>query len=280
MIIRVPATSANLGPGFDCMGIAFALYNTFIIEPAAEFSQEDLIIKSMRALWREAGVREVPVCVRQSAHVPRARGLGSSATCIVAGLMAANRLAGDPLNRDDLVALAARLEGHPDNVLPAMLGGMVVGAMEGGHVTALPLPVPDGLLFRAFIPGKELPTQVARALVPDSFSRQACVFTLSRAALLAGAMATGNIDLLGEATRDVLHQPYRTGHIPGWQQVARLAKDHGALAVTLSGAGPTMLGWWKAKMPEDGMWRQALIGIPGQWRSLALEVDHTGACFL
>ncbi len=289
MRIRVPATSANLGPGFDSMGMALALYNTLTVEesdvlriPALPGSrmEEHLVYRSMCALWELAGTAPKTIALTQDDRIPMTRGLGSSAACIAGGLLAANAMAGYPLDRAALLDLAAALEGHPDNVLPALLGGITVGVMEAGHVHALRMDPPKGLRCVAMIPAGELSTAESRGVLPPQVSRKDAVYNLSRAALLAGCLATGDLSQLAVATGDAMHQPYRTALIPGWREVEDCARQAGAAAVTISGAGPTMMTWWTGPVPGAVVWSRRLEGIAGDWQALPLDFDTIGAVIL
>lgn len=251
--VRVPATSANLGAGFDSCGLAVNLYNT------ASFAESDtlsitaadgsfvpqgpgnLIYRTVKEVYDQCG-RVLPgLALVQTNAIPMARGLGSSSACIVAGLLGANALLGSPLSQSDMLTLATRLEGHPDNVAPALLGGFVVSAFDEGQVYSLKKEILPTLAFAAFIPDFKLLTERARAALPASVAHKDAVYNLSRAALLAAAFCEGRYDLLGVATKDVLHQQYRLPLIAGGDAVFALARGLGAKAVFISGAGPTIL---------------------------------------
>lgn len=289
MQIRIPATSANLGPGFDSMGMALTLYNTVTVEESEVLSvpsvggrapEDHMIYRSMLTLWERAGVPARKVTMTQDDQIPMTRGLGSSAACIAGGLLAANAMAGEPLSRSELLDLAALLEGHPDNVLPALLGGITVGVMEEGHVHALRFEPPKGLRCLAFIPSGELSTEKSRGVLPQTVPLRSAVYNLSRAALLAGCLATGNLEELNWATQDCLHQPHRAPLIPGWTELEPAVREMGAKAVFISGAGPTMMTWWTGEVPDASCWDGILPGIPGAWRALPLDFDTAGAVIL
>ena len=253
--VRVPATTANLGPGFDCLGMALDLWNqvrlelgqgtwvTITGEGAQELSQQrdNLVCRAAEALFCRAG--QEPPELRISCHntVPLARGLGSSATAIVGGMVAANALLEEPLPQEQVLALAAELEGHPDNVTPALLGGCQVVTQGDQGLVSASVPLPRGLYAVLFIPDQPMPTQEARSVLPPQVSRQDAVFNVGRTALLVVALATGKLEHLRTATEDRLHQPARQQLFPAMRLIFRAALDAGALGAFLSGGGSTVL---------------------------------------
>ena len=286
MKIWTPATSANLGPGFDAMGMALSMGNQVEIE-ASERSrmqgqpayitriEDHLIYKAMVRAWEEMGRKPRPVSLTQQDAIPGSRGLGSSAACIAAGVAAANALEGRPLSRRDCVELSAAMEGHPDNVLPAWEGGVCVGVMEGKRVDWVRLDPPQGLYAAALIPNHPLPTAKARAVLPPSVPRADGVFNAGRAALLAAALASGKLELLGRACQDRLHQGYRAALIPDYDEVIRRVEAMGAAAAFLSGAGPTIMSLWLSPPPPEAALEAALAGLAWQWKAKTLSiVDH------
>lgn len=254
--VRVPATTANMGPGFDCLGMALSLYNEIemslspqdcLIQVEGEGAgdiprdQRNIVWCAARRVFQEVG-QEVPgLSIKLINGIPTSRGLGSSAAAIVGGLLAANELTGQKLDQERLLALATEMEGHPDNVAPALLGGIVISVAQGGAVHYLRIQPPQDLTTVVAIPDFHLSTSAARKVLPQSVPLKDAVFNLSRAALLVGALCEGRFDLLTVASQDVLHQPYRAKLIPGMEQVIQAAGEAGALSVTLSGAGPTVI---------------------------------------
>lgn len=266
--VKVPATTANLGPGFDALGMALDLWNTFEIEweddnppngPAPgtlrvggvtvqgeglevlPADENNLVFKAMKAGFAGEELPRGRVNLRITNRVPLASGLGSSATAIVAGLLAGNALRKEKLSQDQLIETATRIEGHPDNVAPALLGGLVVSVVEeGGPVRSLSVPVPDELWICVAVPDFYLDTRYSRAKLPERVTRQDAVFNLSRSALWVAAMARGDLSALRVATQDVLHQPYRSALIPGLDDVFAAALGAGAVGVALSGSGPSV----------------------------------------
>jgi homoserine kinase len=291
--VRVPATSANLGPGFDALGLALALHNEVIGEEADEVA---VAVEGEGAARLDAGAKNVVArgvalgfevagrpfrgarlrCVNR---IPLSRGLGSSAAAWVGGLLAANALLGEPIDRDGLLAAATRAEGHPDNVAAALLGGLTVSCADGPRVTAVSLPLPAGIDWVVLVPETQSSTHEARAVLPDVVPRADAVFNVQRVSLLLAALGAGRADLLDLAMQDRLHQPYRRRLFPWMEEVAAAGRRAGALGCVLSGAGPCLL----AAVPARGgqvvaaAMAEALLaaGIAGQ--ALHLPVDPRGA---
>lgn len=259
--VLVPATSANLGPGFDSLGMALDLALDARIRAAESdraIGLEDdpdmppvagnLCFRAADALYHAAGKVRPPLEIETRTAIPLSRGLGSSAAAVVAGLVGANALLGNPLGRDDLVGLATALEGHPDNVAPALLGGVTAAATRAdGSVCVAPVPVHPalvaGLGLALVIPEYRLATAAARAVLPAMVPHRDATFNAGRAALLVAALASGRLDLLADALEDRLHQPFRSALVPGMAEAMAAGRDLGAYAVTISGAGPTLLAW-------------------------------------
>ncbi len=256
--VRVPATTANLGPGFDCLGLALDWWNTFIIEPIARGveiecdcppgveiprDRTNLVVYGMDVVYRWAKHKRPPVRIHISTRIPIARGLGSSSAAIVAGMLAANTLLGDWFSRDELVTLATRVEGHPDNVAPALLGGLMVAAMDGHQVTVARFPVPRELRCVLFIPDTIVLTQHARRVLPQRVPRADAIYNASRVALWIAALRERRWEWLAAATQDRLHQPYRAKLVPGMFALFEAARAAGARGVALSGAGPSIIAF-------------------------------------
>lgn len=250
--IRVPATSANLGPGYDCLGLAVNLWLEVTVAEASEYSftyegeghlpdsRQNLTNYGFTAAFRELGLEAPEVAFRVRNPIPLARGLGSSSAALVAGAAAADVLSGGRLGKDGIFQLCARAEGHPDNVAPAVYGGFTVSASRNGSYVTRSLPLPAGWRFLFAVPDFELTTVAARKVVPEEFSLQDVITTASHAALWPLAVATADPALLDTASRDVLHQPYREPLLPGFREAVEAARSAGAWAVFLSGAGPTI----------------------------------------
>lgn len=268
--IRVPATSANLGPGFDSLGLALDLWNETIITLAIEYTvqvngegaeklslgENNLIIQSAQKLADCVGKRLPPFHVDCVNQIPLSSGLGSSAAAKLTGLLGANTLMGKPLTHDEILNLATEMEGHPDNVAPAMLGGLVVSTMENGKVFAQRIQMDTNsdspICITVVLPEFHLPTQEARTALPQQVSLKDAIHNISRAVLVTEALRNGDVDLLGKAMTDTLHQPHRLPLIPGAQAVMDAAIGAGASAAALSGAGPSVIAFSSKRDPAIG----------------------------
>lgn len=261
--IQVPATSANLGSGFDSLGIALTLYNQVWMEESDTINisskdnikiptdENNLIYWAAKLLYEQCGRKLPGLKIIQQNDIPMARGLGSSSACIVSGILGANRLLGNPLSQQDLINLAAKIEGHPDNTTPAILGGLVASAMEGERVYSVSVPVSEKICFALFIPPFELKTEKARSVLPQEYSRSDAVYNLSRSALMTATLFSGKTENLRVAVQDKLHQPYRCGLIQNYDQVFRLSYELGSLGTYVSGAGPTIIAMLDADHTEN-----------------------------
>ena len=290
--VRVPATSANLGPGFDVLGLALGLYNeigydeadrvTVAIEGEGAGSLDpgegNVVARAARMVYETAGRRFPGAAIRCLNRIPPARGLGSSAAAWVGGLLAANSMLGLPLDRDAVLALACRAEGHPDNVAAALFGGLTVSCVSGEGVRAVSLPVPVDLLWVVLVPDMESSTREARAILPQTVSRADAVFNLQRMGLFLAAIASGRVDALGVAMEDRLHEPQRQALFPWMAAVRRAALEAGALGCALSGAGPSLLAAVRgAAQPVCRSMEGALTSAGLAGRALPLPVDTAGA---
>lgn len=255
--IKIPATTANLGPGFDTLGMALDVYN--IVEVKEEegkdlniqiiglgegilpTNKENIVYQAAEKVFQQVGIYPRNLQIRLTNNIPLSRGLGSSAAAIVGGVVAANLITGNHLSMEELLKIATKIEGHPDNVAPALLGGLVISCMEDDKVVYLRLEPSQQLKAVVAIPEFHLSTQKARQVLPKEIPFQDAVFNTSRVALLIAAIANGNWDMLHYATQDRLHQPYRSSLIPGMEEVFKAGKEAGAKALTISGAGPSLL---------------------------------------
>jgi homoserine kinase len=293
IVVRVPATTANLGPGFDALGLALTLYNRLEVEarPAgleivtrgegAERLPADstnLTYRAFRRFFVEIDRPAPPVRMVSDIQVPLSRGLGSSAAAVVAALVAANELAGRPLSRTRLLDLATELEGHPDNVAPALFGGFTTACLAERSVAWARLAPPPGLRAVVVIPEREVATADARAVLPETVPRRDAVLNVGRTALLVAAFATGDLTLLRPAMQDRLHEPYRAALIPGMEEALAAARDAGALGAALSGAGSTLLALATGDFDAIGAAMQMALSAHGlASRALTLAPDPEGA---
>lgn len=287
--IIIPATSANIGPGFDCLGLALCCYNTISFAFMEEglridlqpqdrdkipADKRNLIYRIFNNTLQKLGVKTPGLHIAQTNDIPAMRGMGSSAACVVGGVWMADAYIGGTLSLQDKIELCAAEEGHPDNILPAIIGGITVGGIDGDDVRYVRIAPPAAMRLCVFVPPFTLSTRKARAALPKSITMQDAVFNLSHAALLTGALATGDLSLLSFAVQDRLHQPYRRPLVPGYDEIERIAKAHGALCVYLSGAGPCMIGIWEGEISGVEELSSQTEGLG--WRAMSLQVDEQG----
>lgn len=246
--IRVPATSANLGPGFDTLGLALDIHGDVTVtwsDRPARFPDnrgEQLALGAAQAVYQHAGKpRPSGLRVAIQSGIPVGRGLGASAVLRAGAVMGANILLGEPFDRDTVLRIATELEGHADNVAPALLGGFQVVVWTGERVVHVGVPVPEALRCVAFVPELEMPTGESRKLLPRELERRDAVHNIGRCALLVAAMAAGRLDALDLATQDALHQPARAALFPAMFDIFRAAREAGALAAYLSGGGSSIM---------------------------------------
>ncbi|MBX9256194.1 homoserine kinase [Desmonostoc muscorum CCALA 125] len=291
--VTVPATTANLGPGFDCIGAALKLYNQFkftrveegglIIAVTGEEAQRvqtdesNLLYQAFIRFYQHIEQTPPSVKIEIQLGVPLARGLGSSATAIVGGLVAANQLEGGPMSQSQVMELAIAMEGHPDNVVPALLGGCRLAATSGAGWEICDVPWHQDIIPVVAIPDFELSTSEARRVLPTEVSRADAIFNTAHLGLLLRGLETGKAEWLKAALQDKLHQPYRKALIPSYDSVNLAAVTAGAYGMVISGAGPTLLALTDelhSKAVEAAMsnaWEQE--GIIANVRSLSLDIQ-------
>jgi len=257
--ISLPATSANLGPGFDAVGLALSMRLTIEARSAASFTidatgrdaalcgavESNLILDTYRDVLAQFGVRDVPLHLKLHNEIPLGMGCGSSAAALLAGVVLADHFGGLQMTDVQIVAEASRLEGHPDNVAACWYGGFTVSAQEDGGVQAatfgVDLETTGGWEMLLAVPSTSLATKRARALLPESYSKADATFNVQRAALLVAAFAQGRLDLLKTAMQDRMHQPYRAEACPLLNELLPLMEEREIAGVALSGAGPSVL---------------------------------------
>lgn len=292
--VRVPATTANLGPGFDALGLALDLWNEtefvrtddarleVIIQGEGEGSlptdEQNLIVASALQIFARLGESPGGLRVRCINRIPLTSGLGSSSAAMLAGMLGANALLDEPLSRDEILRIAVENEGHPDNLVPAMLGGLVASVFQNDRLIVRKLTV-SPMAITVVFPDFYFPTSMARQILPERVARQDAVFNLSRAVLVIKAFETGDLALLGEVMEDALHQPYRLPLIPGAQEAMQAARRAGASAVALSGAGPSLIAF--SGQPADSQiglaMQQAFAQAGLSARIFALNISQSGA---
>lgn len=267
--VRVPATSANLGPGFDSLGIALKLYNTFRfkkIEKGVKIRikevetgnsielplHDNLVYVAMKHLFSVCNKPLDGIEVVEEISIPMARGLGSSATAIIAGLVGANRLLENPFKQSEILKIAIEIEKHPDNVVPALMGGFVISVTSEKEHFYKKIEVDENLQVILVTPSFQLQTEALRQVLPKQVDYQDAIFNHSRTALLAASLYDADWDLLSVAMQDRLHQDYRSALIPGFKYVLEKGYQAGAIGVALSGAGPTVLAFSRKNSKEIG----------------------------
>jgi len=283
--VRTPASAANLGPGFDCMGAALTLYNEFRFSPLPDEGSLDIDIKgidvahltteadnlayqSFKRLYDRLEQKTPGVKIEIDMEIPLTRGLGSSATAIVAGLMAANHWAGNPLNQMEVMELAIALEGFPDNVVPALLGGCHLATKDETGWLICDIPWHERIIPVVAIPNFELSTADARKILPSGYDREDAIFNISHLGLLVRGLETGNAEWLKRGMEDRIHQPYRKTLIPGYDEVKEAAIKAGALGVAISGAGPTLIAFVQADRGTD-----VGAAMVESWKTHGIHVD-------
>ena len=256
--VRAPATTANLGPGYDCLGMALDIWNRLTVStlpagstPTVQVNGEgegelagdtdNLTYRAMAFLYDEADTPIPPLELVCQNGIPLSRGMGSSAAAIAGGLVAANALLDEPFSANDLLEMAATIEGHPDNVAAAVHGGLRLVVMEDNQIYTAPIRIPAELQAVLFIPENRIATVDARRVLPAEISVADAVYNMSRAALLVAAMEGNRPEYLKIATQDRLHQPYRETIFPPMKVIFAAARDAGALGVFLSGSGSTIM---------------------------------------
>ena len=295
--VKVPATTANLGPGFDALGLALNLWNE------ADFTLWDdcQVRLTVQGEGEETLPRDAENAVAEAAlklfdltgndcpglqidclnRVPLGSGMGSSSAAMLTGMLGANALLGHPLTDEEILKLAIETEGHPDNVAPAMLGGLVASIVHQDRVISMRLPARanhGSIHATVVLPDFEFPTQHARSILPKQVDRQDAIYNISRAVLVTEALRTGDLTLLGIAMKDSLHQPYRLPLIPGAISALDAGKKAGAAAVALSGAGPSLIAFSSQMDPVIGqVMKQAFEGAGLSARIFELETSYEGA---
>lgn len=256
--VQVPATTTNLGPGFECLGIALQLYNTVEMarantgltieaqgEDATEIARDEtnIVYKAAMRLFRQTDRMPRGLRIKLINNIPVAKGLGSSAAAVVGGLIAANILSGSKLTQKEILVMAMAMEGRCDNITPALLGGVVVSAATEGEIKYAKIAPPAGLKVIVVIPDYFIPTKTEKDIMPQLVNIQDAVFNLGRLAFLIASLCQGDLSMLSVAMEDRLYQPYRSSLVPGTKKVLAAARLAGARGVCLGGAGPSLLAF-------------------------------------
>lgn len=289
--IQIPATSANLGAGFDALGLAVNLYNYVSLEESDQLQitsadsskiptgSRNLVYVAAKHLYQRCGKELKGLRVIQENNIPMTRGLGSSSACIIAGLYGANLMLGTPFNTDELVNIAAQIEGHPDNTTPALLGGIVTAVSTGEKVFWVKQEIYRHLDFFAIVPDFRLSTSKARKCLPQHVAHVDARYNLARAALFSASLLQGKYENIREAVNDKLHQPFRLSLIEHAEEVMQKTYDLGAYGSYISGAGPTLMSIVSTENKgfEKEMRRYLnSIGLK-RWKMYKLSIDNQGA---
>ena len=285
--IRVPATTANLGPGFDAFGCALRLYTDVTFEETeagleitgcdeAYTGPDNLAYVSYCAVLASLSEEIRGVKIHIDAHIPICRGLGSSAALLVAGAMGANVLRGNRLSTQGLLNITNAMEGHPDNLAPAFYGGLTASMVDNGLPVTVSFPLHPDWEFLALVPDFNLPTEYARSVLPAQLPRADAIYNISHGALVLKALELGDEKLLRNAMQDKLHQNYRKKLIPDFEAIESLVRTTGA-AFCLSGAGPTLLCITQSPKLEEVLSKKLDSITTASWQMLPLHVEFQGA---
>lgn len=284
--VTVPATTANMGPGFDTLGLALNLYNTYKFEeinqelviegcPEVYNNKDNLVYKSFIHTANLLGKEVKGLKIKMKTDIPVSRGLGSSSACIVGGVFGANELLGGNLSRDELFKISVSIEGHPDNIAPAVYGGLTASLVEGDTPISIHYKLSEKLKFCALIPDFETSTEEARKLLPSEIHFKDAVYNVSRTAVLLKALEEGNLQVINISLKDRLHEIYRKTLIHEFDHVKRICVENGAVAFFISGSGPTLMN-----IIENSDFTNKINGsimkLNHNWKIFSLEADKNG----
>lgn len=253
--VKVPASSANMGAGFDTLGVAVSLYNRIMLEEIPEGlvintinptgfvlqNENNLIYRAMKVVFDEVSYKPTGIKIVQDSAVPVTRGLGSSSACIIGGMIGANVMSGRQLSYSDILDLATKMEGHPDNVAPALYGGFCVSMTDNGHTYTKSYKLNPSIKFAVMIPDYFVATKKSRGLLPEQVRLSDAAYNISRASMFQAALISGDMEILKAAADDKLHQPYRKLYVDGMEEIFKKSYESGSRATYLSGSGPTIV---------------------------------------
>ena len=288
MKIRVPATSANLGPGFDCLGLALAFYNDVVIKPSnsllidvvgegsdrENIKRDNTFVKIFYEIYEELVGKKDNFAFTFINNIPFSRGLGSSSSVIVGAIASAYHLAKVKIDKQSILDRALKYENHPDNIAPATFGGFVVSIVNGNRVIKIKKELPNNINSVVVIPNEPISTKVSRTLLPKSFIMKDMVFNLSHSSFLSSAFMSENWELLKYAAKDKIHEDKRMSLMPELFDVRRVAQENGALMSTLSGSGSTFFNLTYKQNSKRLC--EALKSSFGNFKVLELEFDNNG----
>lgn len=289
--VRVPATSANMGPGFDSLGVALGFYNTIKVAEIEKgisvynnsrdyipIGEKNLIYRAICKVFDEVGYSKKGIKIIQNSDIPVTRGLGSSSACIIGGMLAANVISGRHLKYNDILNLAAGMEGHPDNVTPALFGGFCVSAMEGDKVVYKSHKLTYGLKFAIMVPDFFLSTNASRGTLPDNVTLKDASYNISRASLMTSMLVTKDLENLRYAAGDRLHQNFRKINIAHFDDILNKSYELGSKATYLSGSGSAIV----SVLSEENEnffadMSEYLAGFEQKWKCRIVTIDNVGA---
>lgn len=289
--VKIPASSANMGAGFDTLGVALNLYSRFEIEEinegleintlnAQNFVPKDennLIYKAMMNVFEYTDYKARGIRITQDSDIPMTRGLGSSSACIIGGMLAANAIIGRKLDYGKILDLASQMEGHPDNAAPALYGGFCASVFDGEHAITCSSKINPKMKFAVMIPDYFVATKKSREVLPETVPFRDAVFNIAHASLFQSALVSGKTELLKEAVRDKMHQNYRKSYIDGFDEIFEKAYEAGALATYLSGSGPTIISIVESGTEFNGKMHRFFKENSHEWTCRILSVDNVGA---
>ncbi len=284
--VTVPATTANMGPGFDTLGLALNMYNIYKFEeineglviegcPEKYINEDNLVYKSFMVAAEKIGRTVKGLKISMNTNIPVSRGLGSSSACIVGGVFGANALLKGGVSKDELFKIAVNIEGHPDNIAPAVYGGLTASIMDEGTPYSMNYNISEKLKFCAVIPNFETSTCEARKLLPKDVSFQDAIFNVSRTAVLLKALEEGNIDVINVALKDMLHQKYRKNMIHEFEDVEEICRDNGSAAFFISGSGPTLMNIIENSDFTNAI-KHSIMNLKYNWEIKYLSADKEG----
>lgn len=290
--VKVPASSANMGAGFDSLGIALSLYNRISVEEIDHgiitenktpgeyipYGEKNLIYRAVKKVFEEVSYEMKGIKIVQDSDIPMTRGLGSSSACIIGGMLAANVISGRKLDYKKILDLAAEMEGHPDNVAPALFGGFCAAVKDGTNTVVKSVKLEHPLSFVAMVPDYFVSTRKSRGTLPEEIAHKDAVFNAGRAALFSLSLAGGNLENLRETVKDKLHQPYRSAYIEHMDTTFDEAYSNGAYAVWLSGSGPTIVAVCD-RDNRDFTKKMNMYFMKNnhKWKCRRLTIDNVGA---
>lgn len=288
--IKVPATTANLGPGFDCLGLAFKLYSIFSFEEIEKgfeitgceeeyINEKNLVYTSFMKTAEKLGKVVKGIRIKIESEIPVSRGLGSSATCIVGGVMGANEIFDGGLSKEEIFNICNEIEGHPDNISPAIFGGLTASLIEEKKPYFTKYNINKKLSFYSFVPNYKLLTQDSRKVLPNIVLHSQAVYNISRLGVLLKALENGDEKLIKISLEDKIHEPYRKVLIDEYDKIKNLCDENGVVGFFISGAGPTLIGISDDNFVLEKV-KTKLYKLKNKWEIRKLEVDLKGALVL